>query len=47
MGFAVLKYHLYDIDLLINRALDYGPLTVSLAAVYFGGVLGTQAVFRA
>jgi hypothetical protein len=46
VGFAVLKYRLYDIDLLINRALVYGSLTVALAAVYFGGVVGTQAVFR-
>src|ERR671920_1496869 len=35
VGFAVLKYRLYDIDLLINRALVYGSLTVALAAVYF------------
>jgi hypothetical protein len=36
IGFAVLKYRLYDIDLLINRALVYGSLTVRLATVYFG-----------
>ena len=47
VGFAVLKYRLYDIDLIINRALVYGTLTVSLAAIYFGGVVGTQAAFRA
>jgi hypothetical protein len=47
IGFAVLKYRLYDIDIIINRALVYGPLTVSLAAVYLGGVVGTQAAFRA
>jgi hypothetical protein len=46
IGFAVLKYRLYDIDIIINRALVYGPLTVSLAAVYFGGVVGAQAAFR-
>ena len=45
-GFAVLKYRLYDIDLLINRALVYGSLTVSLAAVYVGSVAGLQAAFR-
>jgi hypothetical protein len=46
IGFAVLKYRLYDIDIIINRALVYGPLTVSLAAVYIGGVATTQALFR-
>jgi hypothetical protein len=47
VGFAVLKYRLYDIDLLINRALVYGSLTVLLAATYFGGVVGLQYVLRA
>jgi hypothetical protein len=47
IGFAVLKYRLYDIDIIINRALVYGSLTIMLAAVYFGGVVGTQATFRA
>jgi hypothetical protein len=47
IGFAVLKYRLYDIDIIINRTLVYGSLTLMLALVYFGGVVGTQAVFRA
>jgi len=46
-GYAILRYRLYDIDLLINRALVYGPLTAMLLAVYFGGVATTQAVFHA
>jgi hypothetical protein len=46
-GVAILKYRLYDIDILINRALVYGSLTVLLASAYVGGVVGLQAVFRA
>jgi hypothetical protein len=47
IGFAVLKYRLYDIDLLINRALVYGSLTAMLAVVYVGSVVGLQATLRA
>ena len=47
VGLAVLRYRLYNIDLLINRTLVYGLLTASLAAVYFGGVAMTQTLFRA
>src|ERR671921_1678275 len=36
VGFAVLKYRLYDIDIVINRTLVYGSLTVTLVALYFG-----------
>jgi hypothetical protein len=45
-GIAMLKYRLYDIDLVINRALVYGSLTAMLAAVYFGGVATTETIFR-
>jgi hypothetical protein len=46
IGFAVLKYRLYDIDILINRALVYGLLTATLAGVYLGGVILLQYLFR-
>ena len=45
-GIAIVRYRLYDIDLLINRTLVYGVLTGTLLAVYFGGVAGAQAIFR-
>src|SRR5260370_14013780 len=39
VGIAVLRYRLYDIDLLINRTLVYGTLTILLALGYFGLVI--------
>jgi hypothetical protein len=46
-GIAILRYRLYDIDLIINRTLVYGSLTLMLALIYFGGVATTQAIFGA
>jgi hypothetical protein len=47
IGIAVLKYRLYDIDVVINRTLVYGPLTATLAGIYLGGVVSLQYAFRA
>src|SRR5215217_3590474 len=45
VGIAILKYRLYEIDIIINRALVYGPLTATLVALYFGGIVVLQRLF--
>ncbi len=45
VGVAVLKYRLYDIEVVINRTLVYGTLTATLVALYFGGIVVLQRVF--
>ncbi len=36
---AILRYHLFDIDTLVNRALVYGTLTATLGLIYAGSIL--------
>lgn len=44
IGLAILRFRLWEIDLLINRTLVYGTLTGILALVYVGLVIGLQAL---
>jgi hypothetical protein len=44
-GIAILRYRLYDIDVVINRTLVYGSLTAMLVALYFGGIVVLQRLF--
>jgi hypothetical protein len=45
IGIAILRYRLYDIDVVINRTLVYGSLTAMLVGLYFGGIVVLQRFF--
>ena len=46
-AFAILRYRLYEVDVIIRRTLIYGSLTAILAGVYIAGVIGAQAIVNA
>ena len=46
IGVAILRSRLYDIDVIVNRALVYGSLTATLALVYISSVVSLQYALR-
>ena len=46
IGFAILRSRLWDIDIIINRTLVYGTLSLMLVLIYFGLVFAVQYLLR-
>ena len=46
LSIAVLRFHLFDIEVIIRKTLLYSALTIVLAAIYFSGVVLLQQLFR-
>jgi len=46
IGIAVVRYHLYDIDVIINRAIVYGLTSAAIAITFFVGIVVLQAALR-
>ena len=46
MGIAITRYHLYDIDVLINRTVVYGATSAAIAVTFFAGIVVLQTVLR-
>ena len=46
VGIAVARYHLYDVDVVINRAIVYGLTSAAIAVTFFAGIVILQAALR-